>query len=123
MTMNLNWHSQKDKKKKVIVAAVAAAVIVILCGAGIAACRSCSNSGGGTRQNTLALVRKYIDRGDYDRALNLIDSLLIKDVDDKDANSMLDEILARKNGTWKGGSGTGDGAGQPEAGAEGQNGS
>jgi tetratricopeptide (TPR) repeat protein len=119
--MNLNWNSKRDKKKKVIVAAVASAVLVILCGAGIAACRSCSNSAGGTRQNTLALVRKYIDRGDYDRALNLLDSLLIKNADDKDANSMLDEILARKSDTWKGNLGTSGGAGQPAASAEVQN--
>lgn len=48
------------------------------------------------KENTYALARTYAERGEYDRALSLLDSLLIKDADDATARALLDEILEKK---------------------------
>ncbi len=48
------------------------------------------------KDNTYALARTYAERGEYDRALSLLDSLLIKDADDATARALLDEILEKK---------------------------
>ncbi len=50
------------------------------------------------RQNTLALVKLYIEIGEYDRARNLLDSLLIKNAQDAEALSMMDDVIALKAG-------------------------
>lgn len=99
--MNLNWNSKKNKKKNVIAAVAAAVCLVLVCGFGAVSCRGCK-SDDGERRNTLELARKYIDRGDYEHALSLLDGLLIKNADDQEANALMDETMARKNGTWTG---------------------
>lgn len=48
------------------------------------------------RQNVLRLAREYGDAGDFDRALNLLDTLLIKNADDTDALELQREILEKK---------------------------
>ncbi|MBU0936595.1 MAG: tetratricopeptide repeat protein [Spirochaetes bacterium] len=50
---------------------------------------------GGSRErnNMLTLAREYIDRESYDRALDILDALIIKDAADSEARSLRDEAL------------------------------
>ena len=48
------------------------------------------------RQNTLLLARRYLDEGLYDDALSLLNSLMIKDADDGDAQELAAEAAALK---------------------------
>ena len=50
-----------------------------------------------TRQNTLLLAEEYLERGEFQRALDLLDSLMIKNAGDEEARLLRDRILeARK---------------------------
>jgi tetratricopeptide (TPR) repeat protein len=71
------------------------AVVIFLC---ILAVFHSSGSADAERKNTLTLVQLYTDKGEYDRAMNLLDSLLVKNADDKDALSLMDKIIALKDG-------------------------
>ncbi len=80
------------KKKTVVIIGAIALLALVLGGAALALL------GGGdkARTNMLTLAREYIDRGDYDRALDLLDTLIIKDVNDQDARALRDEALEKK---------------------------
>ena len=45
------------------------------------------------RDNVLSLAKRYMERGEYERAMNLLDTLLIKDANDEDALNLMDEII------------------------------
>jgi len=50
-----------------------------------------------TRKNTLILAQDYLDQGEFQRALDLLDSLLIQDATDSEAKALRDRIIdARK---------------------------
>lgn len=48
------------------------------------------------RHNMLALAEEYIKKGDYDRALNLLDSLIIKNAMDSEARALHSEATSKK---------------------------
>ena len=48
------------------------------------------------RNNMLRLAREYYDHSEYQRALDLIDTLLIQNVDDEDARTLRNEIIRAK---------------------------
>ena len=48
------------------------------------------------RANTLALAKRYADRGEYERAMDLLDQLLIQNADDAEILQLNDDILSRK---------------------------
>ncbi|HPM06410.1 MAG TPA: tetratricopeptide repeat protein, partial [Treponemataceae bacterium] len=50
------------------------------------------------RENTLVLVKKYVEKGEYERAMNLLDDLLIKNPHDEEALLFIDEIVQLKSG-------------------------
>lgn len=84
-----------DTSKKKVMTIIAIAIACLLA-AGIAI-GIVSVSGDRQRGNMLALARDYIARGDFDRALDILDRLIIKDANDKDARSLQDEALAGKS--------------------------
>ena len=52
------------------------------------------------RDNILVLARRYIERGEYERAMDLLDSLLIKNANDEDALALIDDVIVmRESGT------------------------
>lgn len=89
-----------EKRKKIILIAAAALVLLLLLFFGIRGiARAVSSSGakgGSARQNTLALVQKYLDKGQYDKAMDLLNSLLISNPDDAEADKLLDEAIRQK---------------------------
>ncbi|HZK19702.1 MAG TPA: tetratricopeptide repeat protein, partial [Treponemataceae bacterium] len=48
------------------------------------------------RENTFALINRYIDRGEHDRAMDLLDTLLIQNANDEEALSLSDQVLVLK---------------------------
>ena len=81
-----------DKKKLFIIGGGALALALIL-GLAFFAFRG---NGGGRRDNTLRLAGEYIEKGEYQRALDLLDRLLIDDPDDEAARALRDEALEGK---------------------------
>ena len=97
---------QFSKKRKIalacgISAAVIAVILILLLG--LRTCKNQSGSSADTRQNTLELVKMYMERGQYDRALDKLDELLIQDRNDADALSLLNEVLTAKGEKTSGG--------------------
>ena len=90
------------KNKKGIVIAVVGVMAVLVFLLAFFAKRGAWLGGDGTsnsaktRENTLALVQKYIDKGQYDDAMRLLDTLLQADINDSDAESLLDKAIALK---------------------------
>lgn len=82
-----------DKKKKIIFTGIAAAVAVLI----LVIClsvRGCSNRT--AKNNVYTLAKTYADRGEYDRALSLLDSILVKNAEDPVALEMLNQIIEMK---------------------------
>lgn len=96
-------HGDKDeKKKKGVVVAIVIAIIILLLLLGFLVARGVWLGGGDSahsakaRENTLALAQKYIDKGQYDDAMRLLDALLQADINDKDADELLDKAIELK---------------------------
>ena len=51
-----------------------------------------------TRKNVLTSAQYYLDKGDYGRALDLVDKLLIDNAADPDARSLRDKAMQAKAG-------------------------
>lgn len=83
------------KKYFKIAASVLVLIIILLLVIG-----RCSNSGGNAfekeRQNTISLVKKYMDKGQYEPAMDLLNGLLIKNADDEEVQELLDRLIELK---------------------------
>ncbi len=90
------------KKQKIAICSGIAAVVIlviVLCAKGCGA--ASSNK---VRNNTFSVVRMYLEKGQYDRAMDKLDELLLKNPTDEEALALMDEILAKKNGDASGAS-------------------
>lgn len=90
-----------EKKKKGVPLAIVIAIIILLLLLGFLAVRGVWLGGAPAnsakaRENTLALAQKYIDKGQYDDAMRLLDALLQADINDKDADELLDKAIELK---------------------------
>ena len=90
------------KNKKLVLIALAgllALLLLFFAARAIAFAASSAKSGGAKdseRQNTLALAQKYLDKGQYDKAMDLLNGLLIANPNDADADSLLDRAIQLK---------------------------
>ncbi|MEE1213085.1 MAG: tetratricopeptide repeat protein [Treponema sp.] len=86
-----------DRKKK---AAVVALIAVLLFSAGIAGGRLLVSGGGSSKgkakNNTVSLVNLYYEKGEYDRALDKLESLLLENPNDPEALALMEKILKAK---------------------------
>lgn len=88
------------KKQKIAICSGIAAVVIlviVLCAKGCGA--ASSNK---VRNNTFSVVRMYLEKGQYDRAMDKLDELLLKNPTDEEALALMDEILTKKNGEASG---------------------
>lgn len=89
-----------SKKKKGGAVIVIVAVIAILLLLGFFATRGVWLGGGDKfakqRENTLALAQKYLEKGQFDDAMRLLNELLQADINDKEADELLDKAIALK---------------------------
>lgn len=102
LPFQINDLKDDGKRKKIILIAAAVLLLLLLLFFGaraIAGAAASSKSKGGAssaRQNTLALAQKYLDKGQYDKAMDLLNSLLISNPDDEEADRLLDEAITQK---------------------------
>ena len=89
-----------SKKKKIAIVTAASVLLLLLLFFGIRGiAKSASSSGakgGVVRQNTLALAQKYLDKGQYDKAMDLLNDLLISNPNDAEADELLDKAIQLK---------------------------
>lgn len=88
-----------NRKEKIVTGIAAGILLLLLAGGGLLVYRTLSgnaNDPAKVRLNTLTLVHSYVEKEEFDRALSLLDNLLIKNPDDKDASELLDAVLAAK---------------------------
>ncbi|MFA6505469.1 MAG: tetratricopeptide repeat protein, partial [Treponemataceae bacterium] len=83
----------KDNKKIIIAIVVGVALLLTV---GIGSFVAFGGGAGKQRSNTLTLAKEYVDRGEYQRALDLLDKLLIADASDKEARALRDSAIEAK---------------------------
>ena len=87
------------KNKKLLLVAAAGILALLLLFWGARAIASAVGRGGSkdsARSNTLALAQKYLDKGQYDKAMDLLNGLLISNPNDADADELLDRAIQLK---------------------------
>ena len=86
-------------RRRILIIGGAAALLLALAGGTIAVLRprppvsEVMNEAESTRLNTLRLAREYFEAGELQRALDLVDRILIGNADDRDARALKAEIL------------------------------
>lgn len=89
-------NSFAGSKKKALIGTgigILAAVIILLL---ILCVKGCGSGGNKEYRNTMSLAQVYADKGEFDRALGLLDTLLIKNPDDKKVLELFDAIIGMK---------------------------
>ncbi|HNY16047.1 MAG TPA: tetratricopeptide repeat protein, partial [Treponemataceae bacterium] len=103
-----------NKKQKIGLGVIAGIIIaLLLSGGGFLLYRALSgnaqaNDPSRLRLNTLTLVRNYVDKDEFDRALSLLEGLLIQNPEDTEATELMDAVLAAKKAKEAREAGTGD---------------
>ena len=78
--------------RKKAIAGAAALALALIAGAAFFI-RAPARAQAKLRANSLALAGEYLAQGEYRRALDILDRLLIADAGDQDARALRDEIL------------------------------
>ena len=81
------------KKQKIVIVSVVVAILFIIIS--IICVKSCV-SGNSKYSNVINLAKTYADKGEYDRALSLLDTILLEDPNNEDVLLLLDEIISLK---------------------------
>lgn len=87
------------KKQKIICAASAAGllILIIILSLGIHSCSAKTS-----KQNVYNLAKTYAEQGEYDRALSVLEKILLKNGDDKIALEMLHQTIEMKKAAEEG---------------------
>ena len=84
-------------KRKIIIIAVIVVVILLLAGGAWLGLRARSRSvevrEAQERLNALSLARTYMEKDEYDRAMEILEKLLLKDPNDGEAQDLLGEVF------------------------------
>ena len=91
---------EKKKKKGVLWIVAGVLALLLLGGGGFGIYSAIKDSGSSAaeaaeRDNMMALIQRYINNGEYDRALDLLEDLLIKNANDPEALALLEDVMAR----------------------------
>ena len=81
--------------KRTLLTVLGIIVIVVLVGGGFLIL---GNADGATRENIIALAADYLEQGEYDRALDLLEGILIQNPQDEEATALRNRILQQKQG-------------------------
>ncbi len=88
----------EEKKKRRVLTIIGIIIILILLFLLFGGIRSCTNSSKSrTKENVCNMATKYAGRGEFDRALDKLDSYLEKYGDDDDVWELLNKIIDLKN--------------------------
>ncbi|NLC93610.1 MAG: tetratricopeptide repeat protein [Treponema sp.] len=84
-----------NKKRAIVI--ICGVVVLVLAVVFTLSIRSCaSNKAMSSTNNTIKLAENYASLGEYDRALGLLDELLLKDGDNQDVIGLLNRIVKQK---------------------------
>lgn len=97
---NNTENKQTSKKKKIIMGIICAAIAILILVICLCA-KSCNSTS--SRNNAYNLARTYAEQGEYDRALSVLDKLLLKNGNDSTALEMLQQIIEMKKAADEGG--------------------
>lgn len=89
--------TSKNKKIVLIVIAGLLLLLLLLWGGSKVLFGGSKKGSSAERSNTLALAQKYLDKGQYDKAMDLLNSLLISNPNDEEADKLLDQAIQLKN--------------------------
>ena len=92
-----------SKKQKIAIAAgVGIIILIIFSVLFVRGCKSGGTSNVDTTvtdsnvSNIIKLAKTYAEKGEYDRAMSLLDSILLEDVNNEEVLALLDEIIHMK---------------------------
>ena len=89
-----NNNNDTNRKKKIIIGvSVGAAALIVLAVSYFGFIRPSKHTEAQLRSNALTLAQEYVVQGEFDRALDILDRLLMADSDDKAARELWKEIL------------------------------
>lgn len=83
--------SRLSSKQKKIIAAVVGILVIFVAALCI---KNCGGSGGDKK--TISLVNFYYENGEYDRALDTLQALFLKNPDNKEVQALMKKIIAAK---------------------------
>ena len=106
--MDKNGQESKKKKRVLLIILLTILALLLVGGGGFYAAMKISgkiqniDSPGETdsvqaRKNTLSLVKMYLEKGEYDRALDLLDKYIVENGTDDEVSALMDEILALRD--------------------------
>lgn len=93
-------NKQPSKKKKIIMGIICTAIAILILVICLCA-KSCNSTS--SRNNAYNLAITYAEQGEYDRALSVLDKLLLKNGNDSTALEMLQQIIEMKKAADEGG--------------------
>lgn len=100
----LNDMDGMEKINNVRKAVIAGCIIaILLSGGGLAAKLALHAGRVSEKKNTMSLVNLYYSKGEYDRALDKLELILMKNPEDKDALEFMEKIIAAKEKSSDGG--------------------
>jgi tetratricopeptide (TPR) repeat protein len=104
MTKSTSRTKGKGPRRATVLTIVLIAVLLALAAGGAwwgitRGQRAALAKAGQERANTLELARSYMQRQEYERAMELLDKLLLSDANDAEARALLDEVIRRKQAT------------------------
>lgn len=98
LTEAIENQTDEEKKKRRVLTILGIIIILILLFLLFGGIRSCTNSSKSrTKENVCNMATKYAGRGEFDRALDKLDSYLEKYGDDDDVWELLNKIIDLKN--------------------------
>ena len=80
--------------RKIIIAGCI--IAILLSGGGLAAKFALKAIKASEKNNTFSLVNLYYSKGEYDRALDKLELILMKNPEDKEALELMEKIIAAK---------------------------
>ncbi|MBQ0002532.1 MAG: tetratricopeptide repeat protein [Treponema sp.] len=88
---------RRNNRRYIVRAGIAGLIVLLILFFIIRGCSHSHSSGGGMsakeRQNTISVVKKYLDKGQYDSAKDLLNRLLIENPEDEEVNLLWEELI------------------------------
>lgn len=89
--------TEKNKKKKIgLIIAISLFFVILVIFLLVKSCTSSDREKNRERQNTIALAKRYMEKGQFEPAMELLNKLLILDAEDQEVSKLLDELIELK---------------------------
>lgn len=102
----INEKNEISGVRKIIIAGCI--IAILLSGSGLAVKFALKASKASEKNNTFSLVNLYYSKGEYDRALDKLELILMKNPEDKEALELMEKIIAAKEKSADGNTASGN---------------